>query len=99
MPQATQLDVAGVLQYVIVMGVELRDIFLEEHIGDRATRFTEKWKNLFSPTRGGTQALTRWCAPTTLARKKKMKDDDFLERWIPLETSLRALEDRYRTER
>jgi len=28
-----------------------------------------------------------------------MKEDDFLESWIPLETSLRALEDRYRSER
>jgi len=34
-----------------------------------------------------------------LARKKNMQEDDFLERWTPLETSLRALEDRYRTER
>lgn len=28
-----------------------------------------------------------------------MKDDDFLEDWIPLETTFRALEERYRSER
>lgn len=37
--------------------------------------------------------------PTPLCEKEKMKDDDFLQVWVPLETTFRTLEDRYRSER
>jgi putative transposase len=61
MPRAARLDIAGVLQHVIVRGVEQRDIFLDD---DDRQSFLDRFSNLLIQT--GTECLA-WSLMTNHA--------------------------------
>lgn len=80
MPRAARLDIAGVLQHVIVRGVERRDIFLDD---DDRQSFLDRFSNLLTQT--GTECLA-WSLMTNhvhmLLRPTQGKLGHFMRRLL-----------------